>query len=148
MSVLDCSEPFIGKIVRDVRNLFWIPTGETRNKENWLHAVALDFGNKVLVFCSEADDGTISAHSSASVQQWIDDQGSEFKDEVSNLPNDHLKEVVGERLCYVWECQNTKGFIDAVDLAIGDLVFPTVKIFSAGATLCLFSMKKLRYVDP
>ena len=138
MSLLDVTERFVGKELREALDLWWV-TDETNY--NWLAAVAFDFGRKFLIFRAESTDDTISVHETDHLDTWIRSQ--ESSQELRRSKNKYCGTFIGRPLVYVWECQNTKGYIDAVDLAFGNLVVPSVKLLCAGSQLYLCSIQKL-----
>ncbi|MFQ5541713.1 MAG: DUF6334 family protein [Candidatus Binatia bacterium] len=139
MSIIEHTEAFIGKELRGIFDVTWVH--EERNG-TWLYAIAFAFDDTFLIFRAESTDDTVSAHECKSLEQWITSQ--EDGDELRYSENKYWSSLIGHPLVYVWECQNTKGYIDAVDLAFRHLLFPSIKILCAGSQLYLLSIQALK----
>jgi|SRR5690606_38922660 len=122
MTLLQFMNRFVGKKVVQATRLRL-----RRDEEHFVYAVALRFGSEVLILKAESDNDTLSAHYATSINDWLQAQPESHALSVESC--EVLSQFEGGLLTNVWTCQSDDDYVDAIDFGLGDLNYPTVKLF-------------------
>ena len=117
---------------------FWAKDDEARA------AVAFELEGGVLVAWADPDSDAIELEVLDRVDAW----------HCSSWPRDMLtceragrpiRELVGRALSDLWLCTSSEDHHDGVDVALGDLLFPSIKLLVAGSELHVLAIEKVHH---
>jgi Family of unknown function (DUF6334) len=129
-------DQFIGLSLTDVLDIIL----RDRGGDAMLVAVCFCFESDYLIFYSNPDDDTISAAKVPNITEWVSARPG--AGELSIQKNADASQVFGRCMCNFWECYGQPEYVDAVDLGIGDLNYPTMKLLCSGSELHIFTIAR------
>ena len=138
------TEKLIGKIITDIIYI-WI-SFEDDSSANDLIGMLFHFKDQRVLFRANGDFDIIDMDFLDENTHWKERYEFEETLGIVSCRDSLIKDgFVGKKVWYIWKCENTEGFIDSIDFAIGDLVFPNLKLYCAASTLYVFSISEMGY---